>query len=307
MPSTSTALVRLARTYPGSTFLATTLLTLFLPSLAHRARTSYRDFLALGHGALPPTRAGWLAALVCRAVLGRDAEADAAAFVRQVEGDESLEEGWLTEEDVPLREGERPDLMKYPIPQRHLIPHPSASLAEAQLAHLASLAARFPAHLRLGDSRLERGGPALFVLRDSAPGATPRPDLDLDLTAGELVHLHRGPYGFPLSPLPTATSSPNPHLHPGPAAESLHVVLCPRDAALVLRRGWGVRHPLASTGAGDVADAPCWLWRWLWGKVGKWALPQGYVLVYAPRDEREAGVQRRIVEAGVRWATGVEL
>ncbi|KAF8242561.1 hypothetical protein K440DRAFT_664682 [Wilcoxina mikolae CBS 423.85] len=68
---------------------------------------------------------------------------------------------------------------------------------------------------------------------------------------------------------------------------SLHVLLAPRDCVEVIEKGWGQRHRLAGVWGGRL-------------------LPAEYLLVYAPREWSEVAVVRRIVEAGVRAALGVE-
>jgi len=65
--------------------------------------------------------------------------------------------------------------------------------------------------------------------------------------------------------------------------------LHPADAAVVLERGWGQRHPLARGG---------WLGRFV---------PREFVMVYAPRDERELRVVGRVVEAAAWWVGGREI
>ena len=65
---------------------------------------------------------------------------------------------------------------------------------------------------------------------------------------------------------------------------SLHLTLHQSDAAAVMNAGWGERHPLAGR-----------------------TLPQGYIMVYAPRGEKELDVVMEIVRAGAWWVAGVEL
>jgi hypothetical protein len=58
------------------------------------------------------------------------------------------------------------------------------------------------------------------------------------------------------------------------------MTLHPADARVVLEAGWGERHPLARGG---------WFEKFV---------PEGFVMVYAPRREEEVDVLVRIVEAG---------
>ena len=72
------------------------------------------------------------------------------------------------------------------------------------------------------------------------------------------------------------------HIHPTDG--SFHVSLSPADASEVIRKGWGTRHRLS-------------------GRIG---LPTAYTMVYAPRSEEELSVVKRIMAAGVEYATGME-
>ena len=65
---------------------------------------------------------------------------------------------------------------------------------------------------------------------------------------------------------------------------SLHVTLHPEDVATVISAGWGERHPLAGR-----------------------TLPDGYIMVYAPRGDKELRVVMDIVKAGAWWKGNMEL
>jgi len=58
---------------------------------------------------------------------------------------------------------------------------------------------------------------------------------------------------------------------------------------VVILRGWGERHPLSSGG---------WLARFV---------PQGFVMVYAPRTEEEVLITRKIIAAAAWWVGGVDV
>jgi hypothetical protein len=64
---------------------------------------------------------------------------------------------------------------------------------------------------------------------------------------------------------------------------SLHLNLAPKDAKLVLERGWGQRHPLAGT-----------------------VLYLGDVMVYAPKSEDELEVVKKITRAAAKFMLGEE-
>ncbi|KAK3080278.1 hypothetical protein LTS18_002661 [Coniosporium uncinatum] len=110
--------------------------------------------------------------------------------------------------------------------------------------------------LRLGTSCLEKHGPGLFTA--NTPWHLTRN------CSGEICHAH-------------------------PSDGSLHLVLHPADAAVVLQTGWGERHPLAKGG---------WLSRFV---------PAGFIMVYAPRDMKEVEVVSKIIAAAVWWIGGVNV
>ncbi|ORY09107.1 hypothetical protein BCR34DRAFT_384168 [Clohesyomyces aquaticus] len=77
--------------------------------------------------------------------------------------------------------------------------------------------------------------------------------------------------------------------HAHPSDGSMHLTLHPADAKIVLEAGWGERHPLAKGG---------WFRRFV---------PREFVLVYAPREEREVETVVKVVEAAVWWVSGVDV
>ena len=74
------------------------------------------------------------------------------------------------------------------------------------------------------------------------------------------------------------------HLHT--TDSSLHLTLHPKDAGLVITHGWGERHPLAGR--------------------GQW-VPNGFVIVYAPRSSEEIAVVMEIIRAAGWWVGGRQL
>ena len=65
---------------------------------------------------------------------------------------------------------------------------------------------------------------------------------------------------------------------------SLHVVLHPQDAQLLIHKGWAELHLLAKQGVAGI--------------------PSGLCLVYAPRDEAEMDIVSSIWQASLAWARG---
>ncbi|KAF5607866.1 uncharacterized protein FSUBG_4968 [Fusarium subglutinans] len=119
--------------------------------------------------------------------------------------------------------------------------------------HVAFLTSSSLSKLKIAISLAERRGPALFV-------ASEKPSHPIaKRTGGEIGHMH-GSDG------------------------SMHINLAPKDAKLVLEKGWGQRHPLSGT-----------------------VLYLGNVMVYAPRNEAELEVVKSITRAGVKFILGEEL
>lgn len=62
--------------------------------------------------------------------------------------------------------------------------------------------------------------------------------------------------------------------------------LHPADAAVVIERGWGQRHPLACGG---------WCGRYV---------PKEFLMIYAPRNQEEVKAVLKIIECAAWWVTG---
>jgi len=98
-----------------------------------------------------------------------------------------------------------------------------------------------------------------------------------------------GPGLFALQPINQTNHCSGEICHAHPSDGSMHLTLHPADAAVAILRGWAERHPLSSGG---------WLARFV---------PQGFVMVYAPRNEDEVEIVRKIVAAAVWWVGGVDV
>ena len=103
------------------------------------------------------------------------------------------------------------------------------------------------------------------------------------------------------------------HAHDG----SMHVVLAPQDAALLLERRWGELHRLAGVAYRGSWWPPVWLpmpisaaarWTYLHDKARKGAkakiLPPTYCLVYAPRSREEVESVKMVLNAAATFALG---
>ncbi|KAI6888087.1 hypothetical protein KC360_g3719 [Hortaea werneckii] len=89
---------------------------------------------------------------------------------------------------------------------------------------------------------------------------------------------------FSISPAKRTCKGEICHAHPSDG--SLHLTLHPADARTVLEAGWGERHPIARGG---------WFERFV---------PGGFIMCYAPRDEREVETVLRIVRAAAWFVSG---
>jgi len=112
------------------------------------------------------------------------------------------------------------------------------------------------------------------------------------------MHIHLSPFGFPTAPLPTPdpnaipprTVRPYEPLNPAPAPQSLHLLLSPLDADLILRKQWGVRHAASGHPPFPLVS-----------------MPPGFVLLYAPQDDLEMSIFEKICQASVGFSVGAEL
>ncbi|KAI9738609.1 MAG: hypothetical protein M1834_008113 [Cirrosporium novae-zelandiae] len=77
--------------------------------------------------------------------------------------------------------------------------------------------------------------------------------------------------------------------HAHPSDGSMHTTLHPGDVKAVIENGWGERHPLS--GAHRLLGC----------------VPEGFVMIYAPRSEDEIAIVGEIVRAAAWWVGGCEL
>ncbi|CZR68967.1 uncharacterized protein PAC_18868 [Phialocephala subalpina] len=233
--------------------LKTSLFTLSLPFI-YFTYLDYRAWYNVGRGGLPHNFLGYIIQGILSPLKASRFD---TSFMSQpkvlAKSGPPGERAYLKDEDVPQRKGDRPDVCKWILPQRQLDqkPGPESRTKYEKLIH--SLAVDHPTKLSVKTSILERGGPALYINPEveKHPGAFG--------TRNEIAHLHESDGG------------------------SMHVSISPKDAKLVIEKGWGERFGLSGT-----------------------ILPVTYTMVYAPRDEEEMKVVERIVRAGVKFMLGEE-
>lgn len=169
-------------------------------------------------------------------------------------------------------------------------PPPISPSLQPRHGHLVSLTQRFgprPAVRGIAPQRQvsQRNSPDMFSVLAKAIrqlAANPQNKLALGTSCFE----KHGTGLFSLAPIARTCRGEICHVHPSDG--SLHLTLHPADAAIVLQSGWGQRHPLARGG---------WLSRFV---------PEGFIMVYAPRDEKEVEVVIEIVRAACWFVSGVD-
>jgi len=227
--------------------------TLSLP-LIYFTYLDYRAWYNVGKGGLPHNFLGYI-------IQGILSPLKAARFDTSFVSKPKIvaksgppgERAYLKDEDVPPRKGSRPDVYKWILPQRQSNQNPGADIKQTYEKLVHSLAADHPIQLSVKTSILEGSGLALYINPEveKHPGAFG--------TQNEITHFHESDGG------------------------SMHVSISPKDARLVIEKGWGERFGLSGT-----------------------ILPVTYTMVYAPRDEEEAKIVEKIVRAGVKFMLGEE-
>ncbi|USP81894.1 uncharacterized protein yc1106_09168 [Curvularia clavata] len=165
-------------------------------------------------------------------------------------------ESYIKPERLSNRPGRRPGLTRWTLPQRQ-VPETitaGASAALHNLMHEFATSPPYTKYIETRPSKTEGGtGDAIYV----------KPDVDT------------------INPVAHKIFYEIAHVHP--AENSLHVYVSPRDAKLIMKRGWGQRFPVT------------------------WLAPPSWIMVYAPRDEHEVNVVREIVRAGVCYAVSMNV
>ncbi|KAF5654560.1 hypothetical protein FHETE_11287 [Fusarium heterosporum] len=216
------------------------------------AARDYRGYLDLGPGGPPHNVVGWFGQMLLKPLRKEPFHTSCYDEKAFAEAGPNGDVAFLSEKLVPVREAPRPVIGKWTAPSRQLTDLAEMSIIERYQEFLRSLASETPSKFKIATSNAERRGPALFVAsKDDIHPVAKR-------TKGEIAHMH-GSDG------------------------SMHVNLAPKDAKLVLERGWGQRHPLSGT-----------------------ILYLGNVMVYAPRSEEELEVVKSITRAGARFMVGEE-
>jgi hypothetical protein len=188
----------------------------------------------------------------------------------RVETGEFSHHGYL--DNLPERPGSRPTVRRTATTEQ-VNQRASQALIYWTRMLFQSYQTRYPQHLHIKSSYLEPVNDALFWdIGDRPVGTIHQPEE----WGGEIAHVH-GVDG------------------------SLRVALHPEDVRKVIEEGWGERHPLC-------ANDKHWF-RLLFHGIMEQRLPvpEGLVVVYAPRDEGELQILDAILEAAVWYTTRGEL
>lgn len=198
-------------------------ITVGVPLLTYWVST-YRSWLALGRGGLPPNPFGWLVQALLHPVSRSDVRAPAPWTLEDTEarwGAVGRKSFFLTEggsssgsPPPPPRTGPRPTVPTYVAPQRQTTEQVSPAMLERMDAYVASLASANPGVFQLKPSGLE--GPFRDAVWLSGGLAVPA---YLKGTKGEFVHVHD--------------------------EGSTHAVLSLVDATRAIETGWAERHKLS--------------------------------------------------------------
>ena len=156
-----------------------------------------------------------------------------------------------TLEDLPYRRGARPRVAPHPVPHRQLDAHAPAPLIRTLQGTFENAACADPARLSMATSHYEKHNQAVTL------GAPWRRHADARVAHGEIGHVH-------------------------PSDGSMHMIVSPADARIVIERGWGERHGLAGVRLG---------------------LPSSYMMIYAPRDEADVSAVSSILGAAITYMT----
>ncbi|KAI4155264.1 MAG: hypothetical protein LQ340_001097 [Diploschistes diacapsis] len=254
---------------PKQGFLTTLLLVLIvslLSCLYLLVVLDYEFFLAIGPGGTPSTPAGYAKICLLR-LLARSKRGVLTPPPNHL--DRAFRPYFSIPEALPQRSRSRPRSAGL-APHRQITQKGSAQDVLTLATAFKDLARKNPTVLQEGVSCFEKHNLGLFL--------TPSP-ADEALLAKE----HHLPTKTRVSRRVTCGVPPEvAHMHGSEG--SLHLTLHPQDAAAVIQRGWGERHPLA----------------------GRWLLSE-FMMIYAPVGKEELKCVMDIVRAAAWWVGSVEL
>ncbi|KAL2017718.1 hypothetical protein VTK56DRAFT_1743 [Thermocarpiscus australiensis] len=262
--------------------------------LLRRLIASYRLYLSIGPGGIPHNFLGYLTQLACRPFARTDLRADPAPYRRAGKDAAAavaerhaphgrtaflaLDDADGEEEDTNAdanadakgrgkgkEKGKGYHALRPRCGPRPTVPYFVAPQRQTDMVATADMVERMEGFLRA------LAGANADVLRIRPSG--------LEGIGTPAVHLREEGEGVVEVPRFMGMAKREiAHVH---REGSAHVTLSLADAEVAVREGWAERHPLS----------------------GVW-LPWSYVMVYAPRDDEEYEIWKRLVLAGCRFVTG---
>ncbi|KAL3496112.1 hypothetical protein BJX62DRAFT_232621 [Aspergillus germanicus] len=184
------------------------ILALLIPS----AYRDYQSYLALGPGGPPYNALGWLGVKLVFNPFKRDMFGTEVYDRKIALGERS---GFLM--DLPVREGQRPRMGSFAVPQRQVEQVPSREIKDKLMTEYAAFLTRNNHIIDRVPSILEKYTEAAHVCHD-----------------------------IKLTPVGEQMKREICHVH-GTSDHSVHVTLAPADCKRVIESGWGQRFPLAGT------------------------------------------------------------
>ena len=259
----------------------------------------YNAFLALGPGGTPSTFNGYLWVTFLKIFFARS-----DIYVPPpLKPYEHPAQGYL--QGLPRRLGSRPKVAGI-APHRQVTQKGSKEILDSLQSAIRTMRNANPHLLATGISCFEQHNLALFFSPHAAQVQTssttskklsvPAPANPRPVRVQSLTRLNSySPsceHKPEVKPNAVEDSMLDPCDHPAEIAHihttdsSMHLTLHPSDAALVISNGWGERHPLAGR--------------------GPW-VPNGFTMVYAPRNGNEVEILIEIVRAAGWWVGGCML
>ncbi|KAL3435082.1 hypothetical protein BDV09DRAFT_168533 [Aspergillus tetrazonus] len=202
------------RSYTRSHLLKIALEATILALLIPAAYRDYQAYLALGPGGPPYNVVGWLCVKLFFNPLRREMFGTRIYDQKIAGGDDS---GFLAEQELPPRKGERPAMADFAVPQRQINQVPGRAIQEKLMAEYVAFLDRNAHLVDRVPSILERYTDAAHV-------------------CGRI----------PLTPIAREMRREICHVH-GTSDHSVHVTLSPADCKRVIDAGWGQRFPLAGS------------------------------------------------------------
>ena len=236
-------------------------------------RSDYVEWKSMGPGGLPYNFKGWMINNWWRLKSKETKSTQAFKDKKLLEScGDAASEAWLDETEygpLPSRRGERPTVYKYAAPHRQRSDQSSKDVRRVSAA----------------DSKLKMSElidcqvliKEIDIVAQSNIGIV---EIKTSLMEKRGLGFYRQPSIPPRNQYLAGFKTDFAHLH-ADADGSGHMLLSPRDATLVIEKGWGERHGLSGV-----------------------MIAATYMLIYAPRNEEENKIWLKILKASIAFVTG---